>query len=459
MCEKDSNRRRSWGRAIARRIWGALPIVMLLVIFAVLSHLISAKTDRLSALKQGTTTLEAKRMAIDNRDRAIAVIGAASDSLAAVDALMAEFSITEEQAKAIALMAVGEMTAAQMKKLDSQIAYIKEQIARNNLELTPDRPDVNVVVMELYPRSISDRINLPGIVEPWVGYNVIARVPGEVLEKRIDKGAKVRAGDVLAVLDPRDYEIARDAARAAYENARLTKQRLDSLFKKKMVPRSQLDDISAQVERYKADFDSAELNLERCTICSPIAGIVNNVFIEEGQYANAGDPVVEVMQLDRVKVVVGIPESDVSEVRRVSEFAVSFDALGGKVFSARKHFLSVAGDPAARLYNLELVIDNPDREILPDMFARVDIVKSAFLESLSVPLYSIMTLDNEQTVYVVNDEKAHARKIRLGIQEGWRVQVTEGLMPGDRLIVVGHRRVSDGQTVNVIKTVSAMEEI
>jgi|GEM_PF-180690 len=446
-------------RRIAVRVWGVLPIVLLLIVIIGLGRMVAAKSDRLEAVKQGVTILEAKQTAAEQRDKVAAIIGDAADLNAATEQIATEFGFTAEQAKAVVHMPMGTLSRDSREALGAQIAYVKEQIAAGNVEITSGQPDVNVVVMELKPERISDRINLPGAVEPWVKYNIVSEVRAQVAEKRIVKGTLVQAGDVIAVLDTRDYVIARDAAKAGYDNALTTKERLVTLVAKNLTPRSQLDDTAALLERYRAELDSANLNLERCTIRSPITGIINDVFIEKGQYVNVSDPVAEVVRMDKVKVSVGIPESDVSAVAGVNEFNVAIDALGGKVFAAKKHFLSVASDSAARLYMLELVIDNPSGEILPDMFARVDIVKGEIPEALSVPLYSIITLKNEQTVYVVNDDMVHARKIRTGIQEGWRMQVTEGLAPGDRLIVVGQRRVSDGQKVKVIKTVSNMEDI
>jgi membrane fusion protein (multidrug efflux system) len=143
----------------------------------------------------------------------------------------------------------------------------------------------------------------------------------------------------------------------------------------------------------------------------------------------------------------------------VDEFEVMFDALDGRVFKAQKYFLSRASDSMARLYNLELRIDNPEGEILPDMFARVDIVKQEKADALAVPLYSIITLNNEQTVYVVSENTVNSRTVTTGIQEGWRIEITKGLEAGEEVVVVGHRSLSDGQTVNVVKSVMRMEEL
>lgn len=446
-------------RSLLKFIWGAVPVMVLLLIIVLLSVAIQAKTDKLEAVKTGIADLQGIKLAMTHMDDVVKVITTARDAGEAVDRLSEVLNITSDQAKAIIHQPIGGIVKSGQKKLDKQIAYLEKQIAENKIDAQEPIPDVNVVALELVKQPIRDQINLPGIVEPWVKFKILAEVQGEVVEKRIEKGTSINAGDVIAVLDSRDYEIALSAAKASYDTALASRERLEKLYKEQLTSRSQLDDVTAQVEQYKAQMDSAALNLERCTIKSPISGIINNLYIEQGQYVSVADPIGEVLQMDKVKVIVGIPESDVSAVNHVSAFEVNLDALNGKTFTAEKYFLSKASDPQARLYNLELAIDNPDGEILPDMFARVDIVKQEVEETLSVPLYSIIALNNEQVVYVVNDHTVHARTVKTGIQQGWRIEITEGLDVGDHVIAIGHRSVSEGQTVNVIRTVSNMEDL
>lgn len=446
-------------RSVMKFIWGAIPVVVLLVIILMLSAAIRSKTDRLEAIKTGISELKGRRLAMDRMDEVVKIFAMSKNTGDAVDRLSEKLKVTPDQAKAIVHLPLGSIVKSSREKLDARIAFLEKEIAEGRVDLQEPPPDVNVVALNLMRAPIRDRINLPGIVEPWVKFNIVAEVRGEVTEKRIEKGTPIKEGDVIAVLDSEDYEIALQAVKASYETALASKKRLEKLYKEQLASRSQLDDITAQVEQFRAQLDSAALNLERCTIRSPISGIINNLYIDQGQYMNVSDPVAEVLQMDKVKVIVGIPESDVSAVNTVDTFEVKLDALNGKVFEAEKYFLSRSGDPRARLYNLELAIDNPEGEILPDMFARVDIVKQKVADALSVPLYSIITLNSEQAVYVVEDDKVYSRQVKTGIQEGWRIEITEGLNPGDDVIVIGHRRVSDGQTVNVIRTVSKMEEL
>ncbi|MBW2409429.1 MAG: efflux RND transporter periplasmic adaptor subunit, partial [Deltaproteobacteria bacterium] len=163
--------------------------------------------------------------------------------------------------------------------------------------------------------------------------------------------------------------------------------------------------------------------------------------------------------LDRIKVRVAIPESDVDAVRGINNFTVRIDALGDETFPAKKHFLSKTADPMARLYSLDLVVNNIQEEILPDMFARVEIVKKEVLAGLAIPLYAVIARNDEKFVFVVNDARVHKRRVDLGILDGWRVEVKEGLRPGDQVIVVGHRSVNDGDTVNVVRSTENPEDI
>ena len=325
--------------------------------------------------------------------------------------------------------------------------------------LKKEEQKTNVVTMTVSPTPIRDRINLPGVTEPWVKLTILSEVNGKVLRKMKEEGAHVQKGEVIAVLDARDYQNALVSAQASYHLALTSKERMEKLYREKLATRSQLDDAEAMVETSKAQMDTAALNVERCSINAPISGILNKIHIEAGDYLNIAASVADIIQIDKVKVSVGIPESDVNAIRAVDSFEVRIDALDGRVFQAKKHFLSSSTNSLARLYELVVTIPNPNGEILPDMFARVEIVKKTVENAVSLPIFSIITIDNDHIAYVVKDEVAHSRKVELGMQEGWKVQVTEGIAPDDQVVVVGQRSVNDGQKVNVIKTVTSLEEL
>lgn len=317
----------------------------------------------------------------------------------------------------------------------------------------------NVVTMELIPSMVMEKLSLPGVAKPWISLEVVSEIRGKIVSKKVTEGRRVNKGDVLAVIDKSDYQNSYDSALASYETAQSTEKRLKALVKKKFVTQSQLDDAVANVKTSKAAFENAQLNLNRCTIRSPMKGVVDRVHIENGTFLSSGDPVAQILQIDKLKIEVGIPESDVDAVRRLKTFHMTIDALSGKAYTGEYHYLYKTTDSMARLYNLEIKVDNSDGAILPDMFARVKIVKNQDPHGLAVPMYSLVARNKNIGVYVEKDGFVRFKPVRTGFQDGWRTQIPEGLHPGEKVVVVGHRIIEDGEQVNVTKTIRDMEEI
>jgi RND family efflux transporter MFP subunit len=331
--------------------------------------------------------------------------------------------------------------------------------SRNLASMNREKQVPNVVTLTLSPSVIRDRINLPGVTAPWVELELKAEVAGKIVSKAVAEGEEVQKGATLITLDSRDYRNAFEASLASYRVALADLKRLETLYQRQVIPQSQLDHAAATVESTRSAMNNARLALERCTITAPFSGVVNRILVEKGQYIAVGDPLLQLLQIERLKVQVGIPESDVDAVRGIATFKLTIGALGEQSFEARKYFLSKTADPMARLYNLELELDNAHGEILPDMFVRVEIVKHEVPKGLSVPLYAVINRDAEHIVYVVENNQARARPVKLGMLEGWRVQITEGLHSQEQVIVVGQRSVNDGEPVNVVRTAASSEEI
>ena len=313
---------------------------------------------------------------------------------------------------------------------------------------------VNTVLLDLEPSTISDVINLPGIIEPWTRLELMAKIHGSVIEVLVQEGSRVKKGEVLARIEPDDYRIALESARASYSLARSQLERGRMMLGSKTIPQAELDRYEAQMQTAKAAVEDAELRLSRCDIRAPMNGIIRRLDAKVGLLLSVGDPIAEILQIDRVKAVVGIPETDVPAVRKIDEVTLTVQALNNRKVTGRKFFLASSPATTARLYPLELELDNSDGAILPGMFFRAHVVKNTVSDALTVPLYSVITRNKEQFVFVARDGVVHKKSVKLGIVEGWQVQVTEGLQPGDQVVVEGHRDVEDGQQVKVIHVIT-----
>lgn len=329
--------------------------------------------------------------------------------------------------------------------------------ASKSAALSVEKPPVNTVTLRLAPTTIQDRINLPGSIEPWTDLQLLAKITGSIIEVRVTEGDSVKEGDIIARIEDDDYRIALDRARAAYNLAKAELERDKSIYAKGMIPTAEMDTRRTRVQTTKADLENAELQYSRCNIVAPMDGVIKRLDAKIGLLLAVGDPIAQILKIDKLKAVIGIPESDVNAVRQLDTVELSIQALDGQKIRAKKHFISPSPETVARLYEMELEIDNSDGRILPGMFVRADIIKKTVDHAIAIPFYSVISRNNEQYVFVEKDGVVEKRLVDLGIMEQWMVEITKGLSEGENLIVEGHRDVENNQQVRVIKTLTSPE--
>lgn len=320
--------------------------------------------------------------------------------------------------------------------------------------LVKDKPLINTVVMPLKLRTIRDSINLPGTVEAWTELNLKSEAHGTIAEVDVKEGDDVKTGQVLARIETNDYQIALNRAEAAYKLAISDFNRDKSVYSKGIISQAQFETKETNMILAGAEVANARLLLNRCYIKSPISGIISRLDAKKGLLLSIGDPVGQIVKIDKVKAVIGIPESDMPAVAPLTHVELTIKALGNLSVTGEKFFLSPVPDTLARIYKLELAVDNPDKNILPGMFIRANIVKKEVEDAVAIPFYSVISRGDEQFVFVEENGKAVKKNVSLGIMEQWMVEVTQGLVDGENLIVEGHRDVEDGQSIKVVHTVT-----
>lgn len=344
--------------------------------------------------------------------------------------------------------------------LSGTIKAEKERMAEEKMAtVAKERPPVNVVLLDVASTTMEDRINLPGVIEPWEELTVLSKIHGTVIKVEVNEGETVSKGDVIARIDPDDFRIAVDGARATHELATSNYKRLSELFENGIIPQADIENLEAQVKTSKAALENAELMLSRCTIEAPMAGVIRKLDAKVGLLLSVSDPVAKILQVDKVKAVVGIPESDVALVRNIKKVNLAIQALDNKEVVGRHHFLSSSPEQGARLYRLELAIDNKDNLIMPGMFFRAQLVKRVISDTVAVPLFTVIKREDQQFVFVEEGGVAKQLSVELGIIEDWRVQIIRGLNPGSRVVVEGHRDIDHGYKLNTIRVIDDPREV
>lgn len=325
--------------------------------------------------------------------------------------------------------------------------------------LNPEQLPVNVVVHPLQPSIIHDRINLPGIIEPWLDLNLLSKLNGTIAEVLVSEGDQVEKGSVLAHFEEDDYRITLATAESSYKLAQSEYKRDLSMFEKGIVSSAELEERKNRLETTRSAVEQATLQLRRCKILSPMKGTITKLFAKTGLQLNIADPVAKIVQLDKLKAVIGIPESDVAKVAALETISLSIKALDNLQVQGVKHFLSPTPESVAHIYRLELKVANPSGTILPGMFVRAAIVKQQIGDAMVVPLYSVISRNDRHFVFIEKHGVAVRKEVQLGFLEGWKVHIKEGLHPGDRVLIEGQRNVEDGQKVNVVRELKTLESL
>ena len=329
---------------------------------------------------------------------------------------------------------------------------------------------VPVSVAPVQQQPMAFRLQAIGNVEAYATVAVKARVDGQIVEVGFKEGQEVRRGSVLFRIDPRPYEAtlrqveaanARDVA--AREQARAQERRYQELLEKNFVSkdayaqfRTNAETAAAVADASKAAVDNARLNLEYCTIRSPIDGYPGKIQIQMGNLVKANDanPLVIVNQVHPIYVTFAVPEQQLPAIRnRMSAGALEVAAASPNAAapaSGTLIFVDNAVDQTTGTIKLRGQFQNKDNALWPGQFVNVSLKLYEQKDALVVPTRSIQTGPDGQYVFVVKpDMTAEVRKIVIERTEGDNTIIAKGLQKGEQVVTQGQLRLGPGTKVNV----------
>ena len=304
---------------------------------------------------------------------------------------------------------------------------------------------VRTQVVEL--EEISDVAVFSADLLPMRRATLSAEVPGNIERLSVELGQRVRQGQVLARIDTRALRQQLAEAEALFNQAQDRFERAEKLFAKRSITKEQHIDAVAGREVAKARLASARLALEKSEVKAPWTGHVAAKRVEVGDYAAPGQPLVELVAMDRLKVKAPASAADVPFLRVGVPVVVKVDVFPGESFHGEVVRLGAELDPDTRTLDVEAEIDNQDLKLRPGLFGRMELERRLLSDALLVPLTSVVDFENRKVIYVVADGVAELREVSLGPVVGDRVVVEKGIAAGERLVVVGQQQVANGQRV------------
>jgi membrane fusion protein (multidrug efflux system) len=303
--------------------------------------------------------------------------------------------------------------------------------------------------MEIVPIPMNDILILPGETEAFLDVLAPADTGGRVEWLGAREGDTVKKGQLLAMIDVSARKAALERAETAYKLAQEIYERRKTLYERKILDRENLDRSLTERNLAQSSLKEAQVEHERGFVRSPITGMVNERFIDEGEFVERGKPVMDLVNVDSIKININVPELDIRYLRPGQKAGVTVDAFPERRFAGTVDFVAFKADPATKTFLVRVITPNPDHGIRPGMIARVRFLRRTVPNALVAPLFALVDKGGERLLFIVKDGIVHACAVTIGIIEGDRVQITKGLQAGDRLIVKGQTEVEDGMKVEV----------
>ena len=342
--------------------------------------------------------------------------------------------------------------------------------AREARKAAKGPPAVPVMVAAAESRTVPVRLEAIGNVEAHLTVAIKARVDGEIVAVNFKEGQEVRKNQVLFRIDPRPYVAAlkqaeanalRDAA--GRDHAFAQEKRYQELLEKNFVSkdayaqfRTNAQTADAIAKASEAALQNARLNVEYCTIASPIDGVAGRVLIQAGNLVKANDvnPLVVINEVRPIYVNFGLPEQQLAPVREYMQkgaltVEASLPAPAKRTVAGRLIFIDNAVDPSTGTIRMRAQYANQDAALWPGQFVNVSIRLYDEPNAIVIPAGALQTAQEGQYVFVIGkDMAAQVRKVTVERTEGDNA-IVKGVAKGELVVTRGALRLAPGTKVQV----------
>jgi len=309
---------------------------------------------------------------------------------------------------------------------------------------------VNVRIETVVPNQLVDAIQVAGTVKALEDVSMSPEEGGVVKEWKVNKGQRVRKGDLVVVLKDEMLKAGLEAAQAQYNMASLNLEMQRKVFEEKGISELQFKNLEYARDAAKANADLMKARWEHTQLRSPIDGIVDNTIPNVGDFAPPGVPIARIVNTIFLKIEAEVPELYSGSVPVGIPAIMTFDAVPGDTLYGKATFIGSTVSAANRTLAVEIIVSNRSSKLKPEMVAKIQLLRETKENAILVSENILQLVDRNRTiVYVENGGKAEERRLTLGGRQGIMVEVLEGLRAGDHLIVTGQQKVVDGSPVIV----------
>ncbi|MGM9836097.1 MAG: efflux RND transporter periplasmic adaptor subunit [Muribaculaceae bacterium] len=313
----------------------------------------------------------------------------------------------------------------------------KEETATKQVDEKP-----LVKIQKVYEQEVPQTAEYTATVEGFKTNNISTSTPNRIKRILVDVGSPVRAGQALVILD--DVNIEQQKIRLA--NQKVNLDRAKELLNIGGGTQQTVDQLQAEYDAAMRAYNNAK---ENTVLTSPMSGVVTVKNNDPGDYTS-GAPILVIEQMQPVKVVVSVNESDFPRIKKGQKVDVKLDVYGDEVFTGTVYLIHPSIDPTTRTFQVEVTLPNGDNRVRSGMFARV-IFDFGAKKNVVVPDMAIVkqTGSGNRYVYVYNDGKVSFNKVELGQRLGNSYELISGVPSGSDVVISGQSRLNDGMEVGI----------
>jgi membrane fusion protein (multidrug efflux system) len=271
---------------------------------------------------------------------------------------------------------------------------------------------------------------------------------GTIAKIYVDEGEYISPGQLLAKLDSSSARSMLDAAGASLKQAEDGFARLKLVHDKGSLTEVQMVDIETKLQQAKSSYNIAKKNLENCSLYAPAYGVVGKKMAEPGEYSMVGKAILTILDISSVKVRFSVPEDEISAIPLNCKSTVTVSALGNKKFEGKIIEKSVSANPVSHTYPVHITLPNLQKELLPGMVCKVELIPEGKPTGIVVPIGIIqVTADGRKYIWCEKDGKARRTIVTTGAANGNGVEITDGLSVGDRIVTEGYQKISEDDKI------------
>lgn len=312
-------------------------------------------------------------------------------------------------------------------------------------------PAVPVEVAPVSVETVLDEVSAVGTLISNESVVLRPEIAGLVTEVAFEEGTQVEQGDLLFGLDDSIYQAELEDARARLLLSERNYERARDLYDRGAGTARSRDEAEAELRTARAAVKLATARLEKTQIHAPFSGVVGLRHVSEGDYVEAGEDLVNLEEIQPLKVDFSIPERYLANLEVGQRVQVSADAFPGEGFAGEVYASNPQIDVNGRSIAVRARIENRERRLRPGLFVRVRLELGRNETAIVIPEQALVPRDRDIFVYKVADDTATLTKVTTGQRRFGKVEIVEGLTESDIVVVAGQLKLQDGAKVKPVK--------